>query len=210
MKQSRLEALSDGIFAIVMTILVFEIKVPGILAAVHYSNLDIWLELKRTLPSFLSYVLSFAMLFNYWRAHHFFASVYAKNVDLTLTNINAVFFLFVGLVPFSSSLLGHNSNFELPIIIFAVNTIIIGSCLYAMRNYVLKSPHIENTEVSKEEILRGTIRIMVPIISAFIAIPLSFYNKELALAILTLAILFNFSHTSSQFFTKVVKLARAA
>lgn len=79
-----------------------------------------------------------------------------------------------------------------------------------MRNYVLKSPHIENTEVSKEEILRGTIRIMVPIISAFIAIPLSFYNKELALAILTLAILFNFSHTSSQFFTKVVKLARAA
>src|SRR3989344_3222672 len=102
MSHTRLDQLSDGIFAIVMTILVFEIKVPEIWGPIDNSGL--WTEIKLLLPLFLSYVLSFALLFTYWRAHHFFISIYAKNVDSVLTNINALFFMLVSLVPFSSSL----------------------------------------------------------------------------------------------------------
>src|ERR1035437_3141133 len=112
MKSNRLEQLSDGIFAIVMTILVFDLRIPGVIN----SNMDLWQALKNMAPLFLSYLLSFSMLFTYWRAHHFFVSVYAKNIDMTLTNINAVFFLFVGVVPFTTSLLGQAGNLELPII----------------------------------------------------------------------------------------------
>ena len=200
MKPNRLEQLSDGIFAIVMTILVFDLKVPVFGPSI--SNTDIWQALVAMLPLFLSYLLSFAMLFTYWRAHHFFISVYAKNVDMTLTSINAVFFLFVGLVPFSTSLLGRESTHELPIIIFSINVILIGLCLYVMRNYVFKSPHIQNIEVSHSEIMRGTIRTLVPVIFALIAIPLCFYSKSLALTLLTIAILFNFSHASTHLFKK--------
>lgn len=195
MKSARLEQLSDGIFAIVMTIIVFELKVPEF--PFGAGNLDIWRALVSMSPLFMSYILAFAMLFTYWRAHHFFISVYAKNIDMTLTNINALFFLFVGLVPFSTSLLGRANGLELPIIIFSTNIILIGLCLYWMRDYVFHSEHIKNIEVSHDEMMRGTIRTLVPVISAIVAIPLCFFYKQAALSLLTIAILFNFSHIST-------------
>ena len=203
MKPNRLEQLSDGIFAIVMTILVFDLKVPELGA--FATNNDIKQALLAMAPLFLSYVLAFSMLFTYWRAHHFFISVYAKNIDITLTNINAVFFLFVGLVPFSTSLLGGETGLELPIIIFSFNVIMIGLCLYVMRNYVFRSPHIKNIEVSHTEIMRGTIRTLVPVFFAILAIPLCFFSKGLALTLLTLSIFFNFSHFSTRLFSKFIE-----
>lgn len=204
MKSARLEQLSDGIFAIVMTIIVFELKVPEF--PVGAGNIDVWRSLVSMSPLFMSYILSFAMLFTYWRAHHFFISVYAKNIDMALTNINALFFLFVGLVPFSTSLLGKESNLQLPIIIFSANIVLIGLCLYWMRDYIFRSDHIKNIEVSHEEIVRGTIRTLVPVVSALIAIPLSFFHKEASLALLTIAILFNFSHMSARLFIRMTKI----
>ena len=202
MKPARLEQLADGIFAIVMTIIVFELQVPDFGPLV--TNNDIKQYLIGMTPLFLSYLLAFSMLFTYWRAHHFFISVYAKNIDMTLTNINAVFFLFVGLVPFSTSLLGKDSNVELPIIIFSANVILIGLCLYVMRNYVFRSPHIKNIEVGQAEITRGTIRTLVPVLFAVLAIIICFFSKSLALTLLTLAVIFNFSQTSTKIFNKFI------
>jgi uncharacterized membrane protein len=195
-----LDQLADGIFAIVMTILVFEIKAPNLGEPTNV--LALWEALRQMLPIFLSYLLSFSLLFTYWRAHHFFVSVYAKNIDTHLTNLNALFFLFVALVPFSTSLLGRYNDNELAVIIFGIHTIIIGLCLFWIRSYVLNSEHIKNIEVSKYEIHRGTIRIFVPVISAILAILLSFVNKNLSLGLFTFAVLFNFSHTSTKFINK--------
>ena len=98
MNHTRLDQLSDGIFAIVMTILVFDIKLPTYLAQLGTtSNEELWVEIETLVPAFLTYLLTFALLFTYWRAHHFFNSVYAKNIDPTLTNINGFFFMLVSL-----------------------------------------------------------------------------------------------------------------
>ena len=204
MKPFRLEQLADGIFAIVMTILVFELRIPDILQI--SSNQDVLGALREMLPLFLSYILSFAMLFTYWRAHHFFISVYAKNLDTTLTNINAIFFLFVGFVPFTTSLLGKLPELEYPIIIFALNVILLGATLYVMRRYVFHSPHIKNPEVEHAEIVRGTIRTLVPVFFAILAIPLCFYSKGFAMILLTAAIIFNFSKSSTRIFGKLTKI----
>ena len=204
MKPTRLDELSDGIFAIVMTILVFEIRVPELLP--HVNNAELWLNIKHLLPSFFSYVLSFSLLFTYWRAHHFFVSVYAKNIDVRLTNINALFFLLVGLVPFSASLLGRHSENGLSVVIFGMNTILIGLCLYWMRSYVLHSEHIKNVEISQKDINHGTIRTLVPVFSAMLAIILSLVNTKISLALFAFAVLFNFSQTSTTFFNKFAKV----
>ena len=204
MKPTRLDELSDGIFAIVMTILVFEIKVPDL--APHVTNWELWHSIRQILPSFFSYVLSFSMLFTYWRAHHFFISVYAKTINTRLTNINALFFLLVGLVPFSTSLLGKHTENVLSIVIFGINTILIGLCLYWMRSYVFKSESIKNMEVSRKEMNHGTIRTMVPVFSALLAIILGLINTKISLALFTFAILFNFSLTSTTFFNKFAKI----
>lgn len=203
MKHTRLDQLSDGIFAIVMTILVFEIKVPEVWGGID--NMGLWMEIKNLLPVFSVYVLSFFLLFTYWRAHHFFISIYAKNVDTLLTNINALFFMLVSLVPFSASVLGAFSQNELAVILFSVHIILIGMTLYWMRRYVLYSPHIQNPEISSREIRGSTIRTLVPVFFALVAIPLSFYNINLSLFLLTLIVIFNLSSSSTRLFENILK-----
>lgn len=206
MKQSRLEALADGIFAIVMTILVFEIRVPefgGIVTneALFNAIIDIF-------PLFLSYLLSFSLLFTYWRSHHYIASVLAKNTDIMLSNISAVFFFFVALIPFSSHLLGMYHYTEVAIIFFAINVILIGLSLWEMRRYIIRAHDIENTPFTKTENEHANMRILLPVVVAFIAIVVSFYNKEAALAFFTIAILFNLSRRSTKYMFRFIDLFR--
>jgi uncharacterized membrane protein len=203
MRHTRLDQLSDGIFAIVMTILVFEIKVPVIYGAI--SNADLWMELKVMFPVFLSYLLSFALLFTYWRAHHFFISIYAKNVDTKLTNINAVFFMLISLVPFSASLLGQYNQNELSIVIFGIHIVLLGLCMFWMRNYVFYSEYIKNPEITAREIHGSTIRTLAPVVFALIAIPLAFYSIKISILLFTLAVLFNLSSTSTRMFQKIFR-----
>src|SRR3989338_7602721 len=202
MSHTRLDQLSDGIFAIVMTILVFEIKIPPFWGPLD--NMDLWLEIQMLLPAFLSYVLSFALIFTYWRAHHFFVSIYAKNVDLTLTNINALFFMLVSLIPFSSSILSHFYRNELAVIIFGMHIVLIGLTLYWMRRYVLYSEHIQNPEISEREIRGSTIRTLAPVVFALVAMPLSFVSINFSLFLFTLAVLFNLSSYSTRLFAKIL------
>ncbi len=203
MNHARLDQLSDGIFAIVMTILVFQIKLPAIWGPID--NAGLWSEIAKLLPVFLSYVLSFALLFTYWRAHHFFVSIYAKNVDSKLTNINALFFMLISLVPFSASLLGQFSKNELSVIVFGIHIILIGLTLYWMRRYVLYSEHIQNPEISHHEIRGSTVRTLAPVIFALIAVPLSFWSIKISLVLFTLAVIFNLSSFSTKLFEGIVK-----
>ncbi len=189
MKQTRLDQLADGIFAIVMTLLVFKIDVPRVAGMV--SDRALWQSLLAIYPVFLSYLLSFSLLYTYWRSHHLIASVLAKNIDTRFSNFNAVFFMFVALVPFSSYLLGNYSYSKTAIIFFAANIIIIGLVLRKMRQYVVKSETIENVSFTEEENRRANMHILFPVWSAFFAALISFYSTEAAIVLFTLAILFN-------------------
>lgn len=201
MNHARLDQLSDGIFAIVLTILVFQIKLPIDFAPV--SNSTLWFEIEKLFPLLLSYVLSFALLFTYWRAHHFFVSIYAKNIDSLLININGLFFMLISLVPFSSSMLGQYSGNELSVIIFGVHIILIGLTLYWMRRYVIYSEHIQNPEISQREIRGSTVRTLAPVVFAAIAIPLSFLSIKLSLTLFSLAVIFNLSSYSTRLFENI-------
>jgi len=203
MNHARLDQLSDGIFAIVMTILVFKIDLPAIWGPID--NLGLWHEIEKLVPVFLSYVLSFALLFTYWRAHHFFVSIYAKNVDSMLININALFFMLISLVPFSASMLGQFSNNELSVIVFGIHIVLLGLTLYWMRGYVIYSPHIQNPEISKHEIRGSTVRTLAPVLFAIIAIPLSFYSIKISLLLFTLAVIFNLSSYSTRLFESIME-----
>jgi len=165
----------------------------------------LWFQIKQLYPVFLSYLLSFTLLFTYWRAHHFFISVYAKNIDAMLTNINALFFMLISLIPFSASILGVYYHNELSVIIFSIHTILIGLTLYWMRRYVFYSEHIKNPEITKREIRGSTIRTLVPVFFALIAIALCFWSIKISITLLTLAVLFNLSSSSTRLFENVLK-----
>src|SRR5574337_1263884 len=122
MSHDRLHALTDGIFAIVMTLLVLELKVPA-LAVVNNQNL--WRALTAQEAVFASYLISFMVLFILWRAHNYLVSTMAKNLDANLVNLNMLFLLLVGLIPFTTHLIGSFPKEQLAIIIYALHIIFL-------------------------------------------------------------------------------------
>lgn len=196
MKQQRLDSLADGIFAIVMTLLVFQMSIP-VFGGGHPTDADVARSLVQQLPVVVSFLLSFALLFTYWRAHHFLTSVYAKVLTVGLANYNAVFFFFITLVPFSSQLLGAYPYTHVAIIIYGANVIAIGFTLFLMRYHIEKSPKIETSPITKQDLRSGYIRILFPVVCAAIAIAVAYWNISISIAFFTLGILFNILPASS-------------
>jgi uncharacterized membrane protein len=207
MKQTRLDQLSDGIFAIVMTILVFEIRVP--LYAGLVSEQTLINSLISIYPLLLSYMLSFSLLFTYWRSHHIIASVLAKNIDVHFTNLSGVFLFLVALVPFSSDFLGRYLYSKTGVILFAINIILIGMSLYKMRQYAIKSETIENTPFTKTENEHANMHILFPVISAVISIAVAFYSTKIAIVLFTISILFNLSKNGTKYMFFFIDMFRS-
>ncbi len=203
MKKERLDSLADGIFAIVITLLVIEIRVPELHGIV--TNSELLYAIYELYPLFLAYVLSFSLLFTYWKAHNYLLSVYAKNINPVLLNYNALFFFFVALVPFSAHMLGRYSDTQVGVTILGLNTICIGLTLMFMRRYILQSKDIENAEeaTTARNMRHGTIRTLVPVIVSALAIILSFANIQVALLLFTIAVLFNLIPQSASWVDKI-------
>jgi uncharacterized membrane protein len=197
MKTQRLDQLSDGIFAIIMTLLALELKVP--IVADHQDAASLFGELQKLGPTFGSFVLSFALLFTYWRAHHFLTSMYAKNLTVGLANYNALFFLFIAMVPFSAKLLGEYPHNNMAVFAYGVNVIAIGLTLYFMRRHIEKNPAIDTAPITKTEYRSGYIRILFPIFIAFTGIMLSFVNTKISITLFSISIVFNIIPASSNF-----------
>lgn len=188
MYKPRLDALADGIFAIVMTLLVLEIRVPHLVG--RPTDAELMMEFKALLPLFASYVLSFLVLATYWIGHHFIVSVYAKNLPRKLVYLNIPFLMFVAVVPFSANFLGAYPYSQLAVILYGLNVIVIGLCLFSIIDYVVKSDEVENIDLPLKDIHFGYIRVILPIISAVIAILLSFINTYLSVYIFIFTVLY--------------------
>ncbi|NJR60718.1 MAG: DUF1211 domain-containing protein [Cyanobacteria bacterium CRU_2_1] len=104
MTTTRIEALSDGVFAIVITLLVLEIKVPQISADLAVNELPT--ALFELLPNVLSYIISFLMIGIYWVAHH---NVFRllKGSDRLLLWLNLLFLMCLAFIPFPTALIGE-------------------------------------------------------------------------------------------------------
>jgi uncharacterized membrane protein len=107
LSKSRIETLTDGIFAVAMTLLVLNISVPQISS--HSADIVGTELLKRLFdlwPKILSYAISFLILAIYWSGHHR-QFHYIKHSDRVLVWINIMFLMFISILPFSTSLLGE-------------------------------------------------------------------------------------------------------
>ena len=158
LSKGRLEALSDGIFATVMTVLVLSLTVPVIATASSPSelNADVTAYVIGLTPDILGYVLSFLLLAVMWVSHHNIFH-YLKKVDRTLIWLNIIFLLAVGFVPFSTALLGRYPLLQLPIIIYGANVVgialsMLGFLRYASRNGLLVAEGREEELVEEDHV----------------------------------------------------------
>jgi len=120
----RLTALTDGLFAVAMTLLVLDLRVP--LGAANSAHL--WHSVIKLAPSFAAYLLSFTMLGTFWLAQHTLLTIIGR-CDRTLSWIHLGFLFVVTLLPFSAALLADNVHVQLAVGAYWLNIALLGAGL---------------------------------------------------------------------------------
>ncbi len=193
MNKFRLEALSDAVFGIVLTLLVIEIRVPEYATKLVGAKLDKELlhSLEELLPLFFAYFLSFMIIASYWFTHNFLFSLLAKNLNRKLINLNFIFLAFLSLIPFSSHLLGRYYDSKIAVFVYALNIALVGVITAFTRNYIFDEPSIENPDFSninttKQDMVYGSIRVLIGLVGALAAVALSFIDTRVSIVLLIL------------------------
>lgn len=164
MTKGRLEAFSDGVIAILITIMVLELKTP------EGTN---WEALHPVIPRFLSYVLSFIYLGIYWNNHHHMLYATSKiNGAILWANLHLLFWL--SLVPFVTSWMGENHFAPLPTAIYGV-VLLLAAISYTILQTLITRQRQANEKLAKAigNDLKGKISVAFYIA----AIPLAFVNQ---------------------------------
>lgn len=128
----RLAALSDGLFAIAMTLLVLDLKIPAT-TAVHTEQ-DLWRALGALSPRLLTYFMSFLTLGIFWVGQHTALHLHAR-ANRNLTWMQLAFLSSVTLIPFSTSLLADHISLRLALLVYWVNLVLLGMILFAGWRY---------------------------------------------------------------------------
>lgn len=170
MGKGRLEAFSDGVIAIIITIMVLELKVP------HGES---WEALQPLLPVFFSYVLSFIYIGIYWNNHHHMLHATHEIVGGTLwANLHLLFWM--SLIPFTTSWMGENHFAVLPTALYGVVLLLTG-CAYNLLQYLIILHEGTNSALKKAvgHDWKGKSSVLL----YMTAIPLAFYIPWASLAI---------------------------
>ena len=133
----RLAALSDGLFAIAMTLLVLDLRVP-VSGAIH-TDLDLWHKLvDLVLPRFIPYFMSFLTLGIFWVGQQTQLNRFARS-DRNLAWIHLGFLLAVSLMPFSTALLAEFITFRLALVVYWLNVLLLGVVLFGSWRYAWRA-----------------------------------------------------------------------
>jgi uncharacterized membrane protein len=188
--KGRLESLTDGVFAVIMTILVFNVSVPELILAAEgeYATerlssrlLDLW-------PDIIAYIVSFATLGVYWVAHHRIFR-WIVNIDRPLLWMNISFLVTIGLLPFSTVLLAQYRDQQISIFIYSSNAILAGVILYFVYRYA--KGHLELVDKTVHDLIknRSGRRILITILTYSVTISFSFIYLPVSLFLLLIVLL---------------------
>jgi uncharacterized membrane protein len=189
MEKSRILALVDGIFAVAMTLLVLDLKLPEGVSL--NSDSEVWRQLLGVGGRFWTYVLSFIVLGMYWVGHHaLFHSV--RSVNRTLLWLNLLFLFFVTLMPFSTNLVSGHGNLQIPVVIYGLNLSATSAISLLQLGYLAKHSNLSHHQPRGPWFANLTRRAAIPILTALASIAVSFYKPSLAMNAYILLILFHF------------------
>jgi uncharacterized membrane protein len=164
MTKTRLEAFSDGVIAILITIMILELKTP------HAAT---WSALTPVLPSFLTYVLSYIYLGIYWTNHHHMIHATERiSGGVLWANLHLLFWL--SLVPFTTGWMGENHNAPLPTAVYGVVLVLAAIAYTILQTTIIRNqpPHSKLAMAVGSD-LKGKISIVLYLI----AIPAAFVHQ---------------------------------
>jgi len=183
----RLNAISDGVFAIVITLMVFEIKVPEIAPELAPTQLS--QALLSLLPDFAVLFLSFIILGIYWVGHNNVFQHVLRHDRLMLW-LNILFLLIVALIPFPVNLLIHYGEAQISVILYALNLAVGGILLDLIWAYATYNRHLMCDTVMPKLIHSFHVRILTGPMIYLLAIGVSFVSLLAAKILFGLAIFY--------------------
>jgi uncharacterized membrane protein len=187
MSPNRLEAFSDGVIAIIITIMVLELKVP------HDTSIG---ELLKLLPLLLSYVLSFVLVSIYWINHHYLIHLVDK-VDrfILWTNLNLLFW--ISLTPFVTAYLGENHAAPLSVAFYGLVQTVCSISFLLLRSAIARH-HQHQSEL---KILHGKKfrKNHIAWLLSALSIPLAFISVPLALLLVVAPAMMYFLPTKAEY-----------
>jgi len=170
MQKGRLEAFSDGVIAVIITIMVLEMKVP------HGTDPA---ALAPLIPVFVSYVLSYAYVGIYWNNHHHMLhATKTVNGPILWANLHLLFWL--SLIPFVTGWMGENHFAEIPVALYGAVLLMSAISYYVLSRSLIKHDGRESllgSAVGKD--FKGRVSVVIYVV----AIPLSFVNRWIALGL---------------------------
>ena len=178
--KNRIEALSDGIFAIVMTLLILELRVPNL--PPDAPNLEVAPALLAVWPKFATYFVTFISLGFFWVGHHMMYHA-IRRADRILLWLNIFFFMFVSLLPFSTSVLNAFPEAFIAPFVFGANLAVVGWILFFQWRYASSQPDMLADFVSDN--YRGAVTfrmLLVPAATTLTAL-ICFWSVGISLAI---------------------------
>ena len=173
MGKGRLEAFSDGVMAIIITIMVLELKVP------HEAELH---SLKPLIPVFISYLLSFIYLAIYWNNHHHMMHA-VKNVNGRVLWANMHLLFWLSLIPVATAWMGENHFSRLPVILYGFILLMAGVAYYILSQTLVRI-HSGNKELATAigSDRKGKLSVVILVL----AIILSFVHTWISMALYAL------------------------
>jgi uncharacterized membrane protein len=185
---SRTLALSDGVFAIAMTLLVIGIALPSISDA--SSAGDMLDALNDLSESFISFFISFAVIARYWAAHQQQFSMLAR-MDRGFVGLNLVYLAFIALLPFPTDLLGNYFENPISVVVYALNVAIVSGMEVVLFRKAYRAGLL--THPMPEDVYRwGAISSASPLVFFLLSMPVAFLNTTVAVLIWLLTIPFGF------------------
>jgi uncharacterized membrane protein len=176
MGKNRLEAFSDGVIAIIITIMVLEMKVP------HGENLG---DLGPLVPVLLSYVLSFVYVGIYWNNHHHMLHACQRVTGPILwANLHLLFWL--SLLPFATGWLGENHFAAVPAALYGVVLLMAGAAYFVLQQAIIAS---QGQESLLKKAVRGDRKGKLSLVLYVLAIALAFASHWISLGIYVLVAL---------------------
>ena len=173
MSKGRMEAFSDGVMAIIITIMVLEIRPP------HGAD---WTALRPLIPVFLSYVLSFVFLGIYWNNHHHLLQAARRvNGRILWANLHLLFWL--SLTPFVTNWMGENPFTAWPVAVYGTVLMFAGVAYYILAR-ALVWHHGEDSALARA--LGHDVKGKISVLFYAVAISLAFVNPWFSCAIYVL------------------------
>ena len=166
----RIAAFSDGVFAICITLMVFQIKVPEIPA--NLASTELPKALLELMPSFEGFLISFVLVGIYWVGQHNIF-MHIKRHDRVLMWLNNLFLLWIAFMPFPAALIAHYSDQETSIVFYATILILAGLTLDGIWWYATHHHRLVDEAVSKEMIRKVHRKVLLAPVLYLLAIPLS-------------------------------------